>query len=132
MNESINSSQSVHRWRYCAPQISERIENYEKSIKKNVLGPKYKISPKTKRSNLGGKTRLNKANSGQKVRRKGPNFVPKEGLPDKGSPAHDAVQASLPILAKNGHNLCSVNSPEIKSGKVTNLVRNFELNFRLT
>ena len=46
-------------------------------VKKNVLGPKYKISSKTKRSSLDGETRLKKADSGQKVRRKGAKIVPK-------------------------------------------------------
>ena len=127
--ESVNSSQNEDRWRYCAPKILEKIENYEKTAKKIIMGPKYKISPKVKRSNLDGKSRLNKASSGQKVRRKGAQNVPKEVLPNNGSDTQNRVQASLPNLAKNGPNLSTVNSPKLNSGKVNSLVQNFESNF---
>ena len=120
--ESGDSSQNGERWRYCAPKVLERIENYEETVKKIVVGPKYKISPKIKRSIMDGKTRLNKANSGQKVRRKGPKNVPKEVLPVSGSDAQNRVQASLPNLAKNGPILSTVKSPKINSGKVTCLL----------
>jgi len=124
VNKKVISSERGNRGRYCAPQISKKVEIFEENVKKNVPSPKYKVTPKVKRSNLGEKLRPKKANSGQKIPKKESKFVTNEVHIEAESRPPETDQVSLPKLAKNGLNSNTVKSPELNSGKVTGLVKN--------